>query len=108
MNNFKIKCNMRQKPKNLVFIADDVQTAMEFLSNLSPVQPLEMSRDLCELCKSHKDQTAYELLKHKAPLRDGSWAADESYDSTTTGLDESRRNKSRSSSRSKPPLSSRE
>jgi hypothetical protein len=33
MNNFKVKCHMRQKPKNLVFIAEDVETAIEMLQN---------------------------------------------------------------------------
>ena len=37
MQNFKIKCDKNQKPKNLVFISDDVQNAMEFLSNLNPI-----------------------------------------------------------------------
>ncbi|CDW75125.1 UNKNOWN [Stylonychia lemnae] len=107
MQNFKIKCNMRQKPKNLVFIADDVQTAMEFLFNYNPVQPLEMNKDLCQLCRNPKDQSAFQLLKHNTPQRQGSWAADEGYDSSSS-LGEGKRNRSRSSSRSRQIQTSRE
>ena len=33
INMFKVKCDMRQKPKNLVFIAEDVEQAIELLAN---------------------------------------------------------------------------
>lgn len=51
---FKIKCDMRQKPKNLVFIAEDVETAIEFLSNTQPTQPLELIPELCAYARQDK------------------------------------------------------
>ena len=31
LNTFKVKCDMRQKPKNIVFYSDDVQSTVEFM-----------------------------------------------------------------------------
>ena len=51
MNNLKIKCDMRQKPKNLVFMADDVEGAIEMLQRTESTHPLYLSDELSEMCK---------------------------------------------------------
>lgn len=47
INMLKIKCDMRQKPKNLVYFAEDVDLAIDYLLNLQPMNPLELSPELC-------------------------------------------------------------
>ena len=54
MRYLKDKCEMRQKPKNLVFISEDVEIAIDMLKNTHPTHPLLMSEDLCEMCKENK------------------------------------------------------
>ena len=51
MNNLKQKCDMRQKPKNLVFLAEDVEVAIEMLRSTIPTHALIMSEELCEMCR---------------------------------------------------------
>ena len=43
MKNLKVKCDMRQKPKNLVFLADDVEAAIDILRDTQATHPLILS-----------------------------------------------------------------
>ena len=54
MNYLKHKCDMRQKPKNLVFISEDVEVAIDMLKNTEQTHPLQMSEELCEMCREQK------------------------------------------------------
>lgn len=47
MNNLKVKCDMRQKPKNLVFLAEDVEVAMDMLKSTLSTHALALSEELC-------------------------------------------------------------
>jgi hypothetical protein len=75
MNNFKQKCHMRQKPKNLTFLAEDVETAIEMLATVYPTHPLQMSVELCDLCRS---QPPLRAPGFRSPGRQGTWSGDNS------------------------------
>ena len=54
INMFKVKCDMRQRPKNLVFLAEDVEQAIELLEQTQPTHPLELNSELCAYARSEK------------------------------------------------------
>ena len=51
LNYLKNKCEMRQKPKNLVYSVQDVDQAMQRLKAIGSVSALELSEELVDLCK---------------------------------------------------------
>mmetsp|Transcript_36160 Transcript_36160/g.35112 ORF Transcript_36160/g.35112 Transcript_36160/m.35112 type:complete len:88 (-) Transcript_36160:255-518(-) len=54
MKYLKAKCDMRQKPKNLIFLSSDVDVAIEMLKNTSPTHALNLNEVLCEMCSEQR------------------------------------------------------
>ena len=50
----KAKCQNRQKPKNLIFQAEDVELAKELLMDVRSVHPLDLQAELCDQVDSQK------------------------------------------------------
>ena len=50
MQSFKVKCDLRMKPKGIAFFADDVEESIDYLSEKKPTHPLILSEALCEIC----------------------------------------------------------
>ena len=51
MEHLKSKCDKRQRTKNIIFLPTDVEASINVLSTSPQMKPLEISGDLCQVCK---------------------------------------------------------